>query len=145
MRETVMQQTFDAPLGVVFGSLAQHATYNTVLWPMRSVRIKDAADPEQPDGVGSTRRMGVGLIQPIRETITRLEPGSLIEYRMEKNPFFSHHFGQLLFSESEGQTQVQYRIELEGRLPLMADMALLQLQWSARRGLRTLARQLSSA
>src|SRR5699024_5745235 len=76
----VMQQHFNAPVETVFNSLSQHATFNTVLWPVRSVRIKDAAPPEALDGVGSTRKMGFGPIKPILETITKVKPCELIEY-----------------------------------------------------------------
>lgn len=58
-----MQQHFNEPVETVFNSLSQHATFNTVLWPVRFVRIKDAAPPEALDGVGSTRKMGFGPIK----------------------------------------------------------------------------------
>lgn len=143
MKKIVMQQLFDTPIERVFDSLSRHATFNTVLWPVHSLRIKDAAAPQPPDGVGSTRKMGIGPIKPIRETITCVEPGTRIEYRMEKNPLFSHHFGQLVFDTASGKTRVTYTIELESRLPLIARIGLAQLKWSATRGLKKLASQLT--
>lgn len=144
MKQIVMQQAFNAPIERVFDSLSRHATFNTVLWPVHSLRIIDAPDPAHPDGVGSTRKMGIGPIKPIRETITRMEPNQLIEYRMEDNALFSHHLGQLVLESEADKTQVIYTIELESRLPLMACIGLTQLKWSATRGLKKLASELDS-
>lgn len=140
-----MQQHFNAPVETVFNSLSQHATFNTVLWPVRSVRIKDAAPPEALDGVGSTRKMGFGPIKPILETITKVKPCELIEYRMEANALISHHHGKLEFSGVNNSIRVTYTIELESRLPLLGRLVLTQLKWSATRGLEKLNQQLMAS
>ena len=42
------------------------------------MRVKDSADPERPDGVGSVRRMGFGVIKPLKEEITHLEETNVL-------------------------------------------------------------------
>ena len=100
--------------------------------------------PEALDGVGSTRKMGFGPIKPILETITKVKPCELIEYRMEDNPLISHHFGKLEFSGKDNGTRVTYTIEVESRISLVGRLVLTQLKWSATRGLAKLNRQLQS-
>lgn len=143
MKKITLHQAFEAPLDRVFDALSKHATFNTVLWPIQSVRIEDSRDAGNPDGVGSVRKMGVGPLKAIREQITRVEPGRLIEYRMLKNPLVSHHRGELVFSEVNGKTELLYTIELESRLPLAGPALLMQLKLSATRGLKKLAANLA--
>lgn len=88
--------------------------------------------------------MGFGHIKPILETITKVKPCELIEYRMEDNPLISHHFGKLEFSGKDNGTRVTYTIEVESRISLVGRLVLTQLKWSATRGLAKLNRQLQS-
>ena len=59
MNSIQVKQEFDAPIDQVFDLLAKHSTYNVAFAPIQVIRVKDAADPERPDGLGSIRRMGV--------------------------------------------------------------------------------------
>ncbi|HEE6065200.1 TPA: SRPBCC family protein, partial [Acinetobacter baumannii] len=79
MRNVItIQKEFNAPLSDVFNLLSKHAAYNTAFAPLQVVRVKDSADPERPDGVGSVRRMGFGVIKPLKEEITHLEENKRI-------------------------------------------------------------------
>ncbi len=89
--------------------------------------------------------MGFGPIKPILETITKVKPCELIEYRMEANALISHHHGKLEFSGVNNSTRVTYTIELESRLPLLGRLVLTQLKWSATRGLEKLNQQLKAS
>ena len=81
MNSIQIKKEFNAPVDQVFNLLSKHATYNIAFAPIQVVRVKDSADPERPDGVGSVRRMGFGPIKPLQEQITLLEPNQRIEYR----------------------------------------------------------------
>ncbi len=86
MRNVItIQKEFNAPLSDVFNLLSKHAAYNTAFAPLQVVRVKDSADPERPDGVGSVRRMGFGVIKPLKEEITHLEENKRIEYKLIDN------------------------------------------------------------
>ncbi len=61
------------------------------------VRVKDSADPERPDGLGSVRRMGFGPIKPLQEQITLMNVNERIEYKIIKNPLIKHHLGIIEF------------------------------------------------
>jgi uncharacterized protein YndB with AHSA1/START domain len=93
MNSIQVKQEFDAPVEQVFDLLSKHATYNVAFAPVQVVRVKDAADPERPDGLGSIRRMGFGPIKPIQEQITYLDVNKRIEYKLIKNPLIKHHIG----------------------------------------------------
>ncbi|TCM63737.1 uncharacterized protein YndB with AHSA1/START domain [Acinetobacter calcoaceticus] len=141
MKSIKITQKFNAPVTEVFELLSKHATYNTAFAPIQVVRVKDAADPERPDGVGSIRRMGFGPIKPIQEKITRLEPNQRIEYKLIHNPLIKHHLGVIEFEAlSEQETMVSYRIELQARVPVVSKIILKQLKLAIRRGLSKLAK-----
>lgn len=142
MDEIVINQHFNAPPEIVFRALSKHATLNTIFWPVQTQRYVDAEDADNPDGVGSVRRMGLGPIKPIQEKITRMETNRVIEYKLINNPLVSHHLGRLSFSEANGGTNVVYTIALQSRLPLVADAVLLQLKLAATLGMKRLAGKL---
>lgn len=143
MPQIVMQQRFNAPVEKVFEVFGKHATFDTVLWPIQSVRIQDSSDPSNPDGLGSIRLMGLGPVKFIREQITLVEPLQTIEYKMLKNPMIRHHLGRLEFAAEGGQTTLTYTIELESKPPLLDHMILAQLKMSATSGMKKIAKTLS--
>ena len=71
-KSITMKQRFNVPLEQVFPVFNQHATFNTVLWPIQSIVIKQSHDPDNADGVGSVRKMGVGPLKFIQEEITKI-------------------------------------------------------------------------
>ena len=138
-----IKKEFNAPVAQVFELLSKHATYNIAFAPMQVVRIKDSADPERPDGVGSVRRMGIGPIKPLQEQITVLEPNQRIEYKIIKNPLIKHHLGTLEFQQvADNKTLVTYRIELQVRVPFVSKIILAQLKTAIKIGLSKLAKSL---
>jgi uncharacterized protein YndB with AHSA1/START domain len=97
MRNAItIQKEFNAPISEVFDLLSKHATYNKAFAPLQVVRVKDSADPQRPDGIGSIRRMGFGPIKPLQEEITLLEENKRIEYKLINNPLVKHHLGKLI-------------------------------------------------
>ncbi|GIT82557.1 MAG: SRPBCC family protein [Acinetobacter towneri] len=143
MHAIQIKKEFNAPVAQVFELLSKHATYNIAFAPMQVVRIKDSADPERPDGVGSVRRMGIGPIKPLQEQITVLEPNQRIEYKIIKNPLIKHHLGTLEFQQvADNKTLVTYRIELQVRVPFVSKIILAQLKTAIKIGLSKLAKSL---
>ena len=143
MHAIQIKKEFNAPVAQVFELLSKHATYNIAFAPMQVVRIKDSADPERPDGVGSVRRMGIGPIKPLQEQITVLEPNQRIEYKIIKNPLIKHHLGTIEFQQvADHNTLVTYRIELQARVPFVNKAILAQLKTAIKIGLSKLAKSL---
>ena len=143
MNSIQVKQEFNAPLDRVFDVLSKHATYNQVFAPVKVVRIKDAADPQRPDGVGSVRKMGVGPIKPLKEQITLLDVNERIEYKIIKNPLVKHHLGIIEFkSLDENRTLVTYTIELQAKAPFVSKLILAQLKLAITMGFKKLAKTL---
>lgn len=143
MNAIQIKKEFNAPVSQVFELLSKHATYNIAFAPMQVVRVKDSADPERPDGVGSVRRMGIGPIKPLQEQITLLEPNQRIEYKIIKNPLIKHHLGVIEFQDMpDNKTLVTYSIELQTRVPFVSKAILAQLKTAIKIGLSKLAKSL---
>lgn len=142
MAKITVQQKFKQAPQQVFEAFSKHSIYNDAFWPVQVVRVKDSADAQNPDGLGSVRQMGFGPVKPIKEQIITLEPNQLIEYKLIGNPLIKHHVGRLKFTSIDEGTLLTYEIELTGKLPLMALPVLAGLKVAIRIGLAKIARQL---
>ena len=141
MNSIQVKKEFNAPIGQVFDLLSKHSTYNIAFAPIQVERIKDSADPERPDGIGSVRRMGFGPIKPLQEQITLLEPNERIEYQIIKNPLVKHHLGIIEFEQKDtDKTLVTYTIELQARAPFVSKLILAQLKSAIKLGFSKLAK-----
>lgn len=141
MNAMQVKKKFNAPVEQVFELLSKHATYNVAFAPIQVVRVKDSADPERPDGIGSVRRLGLGPIKPLQEEITLLIPNQRIEYKIIKNPLVKRHLGVIEFeSVDENKTLVTYTIELQARAPFVSKLILAQLKSAIKLGFSKLAK-----
>jgi uncharacterized protein YndB with AHSA1/START domain len=141
MNAIQVKKEFNASVDQVFELLSKHATYNVAFAPIQVVRVKDSADPQRPDGVGSVRRLGLGPIKPLQEEITLLEPNQRIEYKIIKNPLVKHHLGVIEFEEiATDKTLVTYTIELQARAPFVSKLILAQLKSAIKLGFSKLAK-----
>ncbi|NNH00320.1 SRPBCC family protein [Acinetobacter sp. ANC 5414] len=141
MNSIQVKKEFNAPLEQVFDLLSKHSTYNVAFAPIQVERIKDSADPERPDGVGSVRRMGFGPVKPLQEQITLLELNERIEYQIIKNPLVKHHLGVIEFEAKDADTTlVTYTIELQARAPFVSKLILAQLKSAIKLGFSKLAK-----
>lgn len=141
MKLIQVKKEFNAPVEQVFDLLSKHSTYNVAFAPIQVVRVKDSADPERPDGVGSVRRMGFGPVKPLQEQITLLEPNQRIEYKIIKNPLVKHHLGVIQFEAIDAsRTLVTYTIELQARAPFVSQLILAQLKSAIKIGFSKLAK-----
>ncbi|MDQ9020274.1 SRPBCC family protein [Acinetobacter sichuanensis] len=141
MNSIKVKQEFNASIDQVFDLLSKHATYNIAFSPVQVVRVKDSADPERPDGLGSIRRMGFGPIKPVQEQITLVDVNKRIEYKLINNPLIKHHIGILEFTElAQNKTRVDYTIELQARAPFVSKLILAQLKLAITLGFKKLAK-----
>ncbi|OAL76866.1 SRPBCC family protein [Acinetobacter terrae] len=141
MHSIQVKKEFNAPIEQVFDLLSKHSTYNVAFAPIQVERIKDSADPERPDGVGSVRRMGFGPVKPLQEQITLLELNERIEYQIIKNPLVKHHLGVIEFEAKDAdKTLVTYTIELQARAPFVSKLILAQLKSAIKLGFSKLAK-----
>lgn len=141
MPRFLIQQYFDAPVEQVFSRFDTHAKLNKLFAPMQVERVRDAADADHPDGVGSVRHMGFGAIKPLAEQITAYEPNQRIEYKIINNPLIRHHRGEMRFTPKDSGTMVSYAIELDSRIPLASHVVLAVLKKALTDGLARMARR----
>ncbi len=134
-------QHFDAAPEKVFAFLGKHTNLSKVFAPAQVVRTRDAADASQPDGLGSVRRIGWGPIKPIQEEITAFEPSQRVEYRIIGRSPIKNHRGEMRFSPANGGTRLDYTIELDSDIPLLATVVSNGLELVIRNGLKKLASQ----
>lgn len=146
MRNAItVKKEFRAPVAEVFELLSKHATYNQAFAPLQVVRVKDSADPQRPDGIGSVRRMGFGPIKPLQEEITFLDENKRIEYKLINNPLVKDHLGQIDFKEiTPFITLVTYKIEFTAKVPFVSKLVLAQLKAAITLGFSKLAKSVSS-
>ena len=144
MRNAItIQKEFNAPISDVFDLLSKHATYNKAFAPLQVVRVKDSADPQRPDGVGSIRRMGFGPVKPLQEEITLLEENKRIEYKLINNPLVKHHLGQIDFKEiTPFITLVTYQIEFTAKVPFVSQLILANLKAGITLGFEKIAKSI---
>ena len=143
MNSITITQEFNTSLESIFELLSKHATYNQVFAPIQVVRIKDSADPQRPDGVGSVRKMGLGPVKPIQEEITVVEVNQRIEYKIIKNPLVKHHLGQIDFKEiTPFITLVTYQIEFTAKVPFVSQLILANLKAGITLGFEKIAKSI---
>lgn len=143
MNKIQIETEFNAPLEQVFNLLSRHSAYNVAFAPIQVIRVKDSADPERPDGLGSIRRMGFGPVKPLQEKITLFKVNERIEYKVIKNPLIKHHIGIIVFKPIDShRTLVTYTIELQTYVPLVSKLILAQLKTAIKLGFRKLAKSI---
>lgn len=108
------------PVETVYARLVDHNRLGALLGvPVR--RIVDAPG-DDPNGVGSVRRIGVGPLA-IEETITDAVPGTRIGYRISKGGApIRNHRGWLTFSPTAHGSRLRWSIEFEA--PQLAGLAV---------------------
>jgi uncharacterized protein YndB with AHSA1/START domain len=132
---------FPQPVSKVFAYLSQHENLGEV-FGIAVQRIKTSDDPQEPNGLGSVRRLKVGPVA-FEETITGFEKDRRIEYRITKGAFMKHHLGVMRFSEHQGGTRLDYTIEVESKIPLLTGPLVMGLNRDLRKGLKAVARRLT--
>jgi uncharacterized protein YndB with AHSA1/START domain len=137
-RPIVVTRTFDVPAERLFAALDDNSTMGRWL----GVKIDLIKSP--PDrGVGSVRRLHIGL-QKIDEEIQEREVPTRIVYRIVRGLFpLSYHRGEINVTPLGPQrSSVEWKIELESKIPFLGSIVRAGLGRGIERGLGKLAGQL---
>jgi len=128
-----VDRDFSAPVDRVFAHLSEHENLSEVF----GAKVKRLEDG-QPDrnGVGSRRQMRIGPTAPFEETVTRFEPGELIEYRITKGTPLRDHVGVMRFTALPGGgSHLNYRIRISSRVPGVAPIVRAAIERTLTQGL----------
>lgn len=111
------RRQYDAPPQRVFALFANHERFGKLLGaPVK--RVQDAPHGDDPNGVGSVRRIASGPAA-FEETVLTCEAPELIEYTVTRGGPVKNHHGRIEFTTAgDGGTQVIYTIEFDPRVPL---------------------------
>lgn len=111
------RRQYEAPPRRVFALFADHERFGKLLGvPCR--RIKTAPHDDNPNGVGSVRRIANGPAA-FEETVLVCDAPKLIEYTVTRGSPLKNHHGRIEFNAvTGGNTQVTYTIEFDALIPL---------------------------
>jgi uncharacterized protein YndB with AHSA1/START domain len=125
------EQFFAAPRDKVFAFFADHEKFG-LIWGGRFKRVKDGADPRDPNGLGSVRQVTTAGLT-FEETIVAYQPSSLIEYTITRGGPIKNHKGHIEFREVQGGTKVEYTIAFDPRIPMTGGIfaSILCASWHA--------------
>lgn len=125
--------TYRSDPATVFEALSEHENLSPVIGG-KVTRVRDGDTSR--NGVGSTRRLKIGLLPAFEETVTVAEPHSLIEYAISKGTPMKGHWGvQRLTATTDGGTELDYRIGFDAAVPGMAAVVGKVIQAQLTRGL----------
>lgn len=135
-----MNETFNAPVDVVFGELSDHEKMGKILGA-KVRRVKDGKG--NVNGIGSVRRLTPVPLADFEETVTGFESNKLIEYTVTKGSPIKNHLGRMVFSESNGKTHLHYTIQFDMKLgiPFTGFILKTVLEKVISSGLHKLAKQ----
>jgi len=128
-----VEHDFDLPVDRVYDYLSEHEN----LGPLFGARITRVNDGDASrNGVGSRRLLRVGPMPPFEETVTKAQPGELIEYRITHGGMLRNHVGIMKFSPLPGGgSHLDYRIRLASHVPGLAAITKVVLTRAITKGL----------
>lgn len=135
---------FAAPRAKVFGFFADHAKLSQ-LFGSRIERVVDAPEGDDPNGLGSVRRIHMPPTPAFEERIERFEANDLIEYTITGGSPVKNHYGWMRFEDADGGTLLDYRIRLAGRIPGSTGLIAGMMRRTLAKGLPAVARTLEAA
>lgn len=130
-----IRETVRVPRDRVFALFADHRRFGEMLGA-KARRVKDSAG-DDPNGIGSVRRIDIAGPLGLEETITGFEPDSLIEYTITSRSPIRNHFGRIHFADAgDGSTEVHYRINFDDIVPFTGKPIHSALEQGIRKGIR---------
>lgn len=96
--------------------------------------------PDGPTGVGSVRTVKVGPLPSFEETVTAVDPGRAIDYRITRGSPLRGHRGRVEVSQLGSGCRVRWTISFDAAVPLFAPLVRLALQSRIAAGLKKLDR-----
>ena len=130
---------FPAPIEDIFSFFEVHENLGRI-FGAKIVRIKEGSD--SPNGKGSVRKLNIGPLPPIEETVTEYKKNELIEYTISNKTPLKNHYGVMRFSEKNGGTHLDYKIVFESRIPLAGGLIRKVLESNISKGCEKYARSL---
>ena len=126
--------TYTSDPKTVFEALSEHENLGPV-FGAKITRLRDG-DSDR-NGVGSARKLNIGPLPAITETVVVSEPNTLIEYKITKGgfPLKDHHGVQRLTPTADGGTKLDYTIAFNTVIPGMAGVVEKQLTAALSKGL----------
>jgi len=97
MQRIEITKTFPFSVDKLFDFLSDHENLEVIFAPAKIKRVKPGID--SPNGVGSTRRMRILIAPPFEETVTKVVPNELIEYKISKGSPLKNHKGTMRFCQ----------------------------------------------
>ncbi len=126
--------TFTSDPATVFEKLSEHEN----LGPVFGAKITRTRDGDtHRNGVGSSRKLNIGPLPAITETVVVWEPNTHIEYAITKGGFpLKNHYGvQRLTPTADGGTKLDYTIAFNTVIPGFAPVVAKQLTAALTKGL----------
>jgi Polyketide cyclase / dehydrase and lipid transport len=129
-----IDEILPTPPAHAFATLADHQALGRLL----SAPVKRIVDGQGDlNGVGSVRQIGPGLVG-IQETVTAIDPGKAIHYRITKGGFpMRNHQGVMHFESAGTGCRIQWHIDFD-MPPLLGDVVSATLKRVLTQGLRRL-------
>ena len=126
--------TYTSDPRTVFEALSEHENLGPV-FGAKITRLRDGDSSR--NGVGSARKLNIGPLPPIVETVVVSEPNSQIEYQITKGGFpLKDHYGvQRLTPTEDGGTRLDYTIAFNTVIPGMTGLVAKQLTAALSKGL----------
>jgi uncharacterized protein YndB with AHSA1/START domain len=136
-----IEHDFAKPPERIFAYLAEHENLADV-FGAKVTRLRDGEDGER-NGVGSVRKLHIGLLPPFEETITEFVAPERIVYRITKGDLLLRgHVGVMSFAPTpaSGGTRFAYDIRLASPVPGVALLARAALTRSITQALAKVER-----
>jgi len=136
-----LYQEFNAPIEVVWSAFNDPTTLSKIMG-QKMIRIVDSTDPENINGINSTKRIEAPIM-PFEETIRKSIKPTLIEYQISKGTPLAHHYGTMIFkSLSNDKSALDYTIEIGSKIPFLGGIVKSVLEKGIGSGLKNYARRL---
>lgn len=132
MQRVELTQDFALPVERVFSYLAEHTNLEPI-FGAKITRVRDGKD--EPNGVGSVRRLKIGPLAPLEETITAFVRNELIEYKITKGSPLKDHVGTMRFAPTADGSRLHYVIEFGAKVPGLDRIVKVGLSCSISRNL----------
>jgi len=133
-----MKFEFDKPLEQVFAQLSDHEFFGKTCG-INMKRVVDGQDGA--NGLGSVRKINIGILPSFDETITTFEPNKLIEYKITRGSPIKNHKGTMVFSARDKGCVLDYEIALESKIPGTSGLIKTVLKHGISSGLVRYAKQ----
>jgi hypothetical protein len=115
-----IHQDFNTDIETIWATFSDHAALGRMLG-VTMQRVVDSAEPGNPNGVGSVRRISALPLLSFEETVRKADKPNRIEYQITKGTPLREHYGTMIFSSKHPRvTTLDYTIVFGSRIPLVA-------------------------